>query len=151
MVISCLQILHVYGHLHVLHMYCSFMWILYYYHITTLNFCFTNFNLDFIWIVDFSPIHWALNEHGLLSLVTSIILWHGIWGMVWEQLYPTMQFLLPSNKAPNIIGIQCGGDNIRGSHNTLKGNQIVLNSIKLTLGVFLPILLWFSLIFCLEL
>lgn len=47
-----------------------------------------------------------------LSQTSSNILWHGIRIMFWGQLYPTIVFLLDSNKAPKITIIHCGGNNI---------------------------------------
>ncbi|XP_078328757.1 uncharacterized protein LOC144623807 [Crassostrea virginica] len=98
---------------------------------------------DSIWIIGSSIIHWAhvyaknLNQDHL-GRESSTILWHGIRGMVWEQLYPTIQFLLAHNATPNIIIIHCGGNNIGQSHNTLRGLQKFYKSTLVNIANLLP-------------
>ena len=58
--------------------------------------------------------------------------------MVWEQLYPTIQFLLAHNATPNIIIIHCGGNNIGQSHNTLRGLQKFYKSTLVNIANLLP-------------
>lgn len=52
-----------------------------------------------IWIIGSSIAHWAHNyavksSQSNLGLRSANILWHGIRGMVWEHLRPTLDFLL---------------------------------------------------------
>lgn len=96
---------------------------------------------DSIWIIGSSIIHWAhiyaksLNQDHF-GQESSNILWHGIRVMFWEQLYPTIVFLLDSNKAPKIIIIHCGSNNIGQvfKNFSMQLCQILLNySLKLVL------------------
>ncbi|XP_062620031.1 uncharacterized protein LOC134281609 [Saccostrea cucullata] len=100
-------------------------------------------SLDSIWIIGSSIIHWAhiyaknSNQENL-GQESSNILWHGIRGMVWEQLYPTIEFLLARNKKPKIIIIHCGGNNIGQAHNTLRGLQKYYKSTLANIANLLP-------------
>ncbi|XP_062607804.1 uncharacterized protein LOC134269616 [Saccostrea cucullata] len=100
-------------------------------------------NQDSIWIIGSSIIHWAhiyaknSNQENL-GQESSNILWHGIRGMVWEQLYPTIEFLLARNKKPKIIIIHCGGNNIGQAHNTLRGLQKYYKSTLANIANLLP-------------
>ncbi|XP_062597917.1 uncharacterized protein LOC134259341 [Saccostrea cucullata] len=99
--------------------------------------------IDSIWIIGSSIIHWAhiyaknSNQENL-GQESSNILWHGIRGMVWEQLYPTIEFLLARNKKPKIIIIHCGGNNIGQAHNTLRGLQKYCKSTLANIANLLP-------------
>lgn len=69
-----------------------------------------------IWIIGSSIVHWAhdyavKSRQSDLGLRSGNILWHGIRGMVWEQLRPTLEFSLNGNRDPYIIIIHCGGNN----------------------------------------
>ena len=58
--------------------------------------------------------------------------------MVWEQLYPTIEFLLARNTPPDIIIIHCGGNNIGRTNNTLKGLQKFFKSTLADIADLLP-------------
>lgn len=80
-----------------------------------------------IWIIGSSIAHWAHNyavksSQSNLGLRSANILWHGIRGMVWEHLRPTLDFFINwYYRDQDIIIIHCGGNNIGQQHNTLKG------------------------------
>jgi hypothetical protein len=114
-----------------------------------------NFCLDSIWILGSSIVHWAhiyarnLNQDHL-GQESSTIFWYGIRGMVWEQLYPIIEFLLARNTPPDILIIHCGGNDIGRTNNTLRGLQIFFNPLWLILQICYPKLVSFGLIFCRE-
>ncbi|XP_062608578.1 uncharacterized protein LOC134270354 isoform X1 [Saccostrea cucullata] len=106
-------------------------------------------NPGVIWIIGSSIVHWAhsyavKSNQSDLGLGQTKILWHGIRGMVWEQLNPTLDFLLVSNRTPDIIIIHCGGNNIGQQHNTLRGIQMMIKANLAKIKERLPncIIIW---------
>ena len=72
------------------------------------------------------------------------IIWYGIRGMVWSQLYPTIQKILKNNNPPTILVIHCGGNDIGNPHNTLKGLQIYMKSTIVNISQLMPktVIVW---------
>ncbi|XP_062611382.1 uncharacterized protein LOC134273207 [Saccostrea cucullata] len=104
-------------------------------------------------IIGSSIVHWAhsyavKSNQSDLGLGQTKILWHGIRGMVWEQLNPTLDFLLVSNRTPDIIIIHCGGNNIGQQHNTLRGIQMMIKANLAKVKERLPNCIIFGLISC---
>ncbi|XP_062574087.1 uncharacterized protein LOC134235928 [Saccostrea cucullata] len=106
-------------------------------------------NTNSIWIIGSSLIFWAqkyaqqrmLNNLGFES---HRIIWHGIRGMVWSQLYPTIQKKLKDNNPPTILVIHCGGNDIGNPHNTLKGLQMYMKSTIVNISQLMPktVIVW---------
>ncbi|XP_062607999.1 uncharacterized protein LOC134269810 [Saccostrea cucullata] len=105
--------------------------------------------VDCIWIIGSSLIFWAqkyaqqrmLNNLGFES---HRLIWHGIRGMVWSQLYPTIQKKLKDNNPPTILVIHCGGNDIGNPHNTLKGLQMYMKSTIVNISQLMPktVIVW---------
>jgi lysophospholipase L1-like esterase len=58
--------------------------------------------------------------------------------MIWDNLYPTIQILLSSRSAPDVIVIHCGGNNIGHASNTLRGLQKFVKATLADIAHLLP-------------
>lgn len=106
-----------------------------------------------IWIIGSSIAHWAHNyavksSQSNLGLRSANILWHGIRGMVWEHLRPTLDFLLLVLLRPRYHYYSLGGNNIGQQHNTLKGTQMMMKAVLAEIKERLPnsMIIWFHIL-----
>lgn len=102
-----------------------------------------------IWIVGSSIIHWAQkyaadNMNQNLRLFSHELVWKGVRGMVWDQIYPTIKSLLQKYKSPAFLILHCGGNDIGNPYSTLLGTQKYMKYIVVKLHELLPktVIVW---------